>query len=121
MAKNILIVNDDLELLQFLTDTLSSKGFNVIQAVEGRKTVSIATDHLPDLIILYIDLPDIDGIEVAQLNRENPKTKATPIVAAAGLIFLKEKEKFLQTGFDDYVAKPIPPNENLSAINVLLE
>ncbi len=93
----------------------------MIQAAEGRKAVCMAMDHLPDLIILYINLPDIDGIEVVRLIHENPKTKSTPIAAATGLISFKDKEEFLQTGFDDYVAKPIPPNEILSAINVLLE
>ncbi len=80
----------------------------------------MAASQLPDLIMLDLSLPDMDGIAVASLIRRNPKTHSIPIVAATERKSFKEKEEYLQSGCDDYISKPFTPKELVSRIEKLL-
>ena len=106
MKKKILIVEDSLDLIYFLRSQVQNLGYDSILATEGKQAVDMAAAELPDLIILDILLPDMDGLAAARLIRENPKTYSIPILAATARGYLKNKRECLQSGCDDYICKP---------------
>ena len=107
--KKILIVDDEKDILEFLGYNLRKEGYEVIEAKTGDEALQLVKNNTPDLIILDVMMPGIDGIETCQRMREMPKLKDTLI------IFLTARnEDFsqiagLDAGADDYVSKPIKP------------
>ncbi len=105
MKKKILIVDDDLDMLN-LYQAILRDVFETILATNGREAVDMAGTQLPDLVLMDIMLPEMDGLEATRLIRENPKTRSIPILAVTALSSRKDKEKCLQSGCDDYLSKP---------------
>ncbi len=120
MTKKILIVEDNIDLIQVLGLTLELQGHEVIRATNGKQGLNIATSQLPDLILLDITLPDMDGFAAARQIRQNPKTRSIPILAATGRAFFEDQEACLQNGCDDYISKPFTPKQVASRIKKLL-
>lgn len=118
--KKILIVDDEPDILDFLKYNLKKEGYSVITAADGRRAISIAELEKPDLIILDIMMPELDGIETCRLLRENPAFRETPIT------FLTARDEdfsqiaALDVGGDDYITKPIKPRVLMSRIQALL-
>ncbi|MBG40223.1 MAG: DNA-binding response regulator [Flavobacteriales bacterium] len=119
MVKKILIVDDEKDILEFLGYNLRKEGYEVIEAKTGDEALHLVKNNIPDLIILDVMMPGIDGIETCQSMREMPKLKDTLI------IFLTARnEDFsqiagLDAGADDYVSKPIKPKVLLSRIKAI--
>ena len=117
--KKILIVDDEKDILEFLGYNLRKEGYEVIEAKTGDEALQLVKNNTPDLIILDVMMPGIDGIETCQRMREMPKLKDTLI------IFLTARnEDFsqiagLDAGADDYVSKPIKPKVFLSRIKAI--
>ena len=117
--KKILIVDDEKDILEFLGYNLRKEGYEVIEAKTGDEALQLVKNNTPDLIILDVMMPGIDGIETCQRMREMPKLKDTLI------IFLTARnEDFsqiagLDAGADDYVSKPIKPKVLLSRIKAI--
>ncbi len=117
--KKILIVDDEKDILEFLGYNLRKEGYEVIEAKTGNEALHLVKNNIPDLIILDVMMPGIDGIETCQSMREMPKLKDTLI------IFLTARnEDFsqiagLDAGADDYVSKPIKPKVLLSRIKAI--
>ena len=117
--KKILIVDDEKDILEFLGYNLRKEGYEVIEAKTGDEALHLVKNNIPDLIILDVMMPGIDGIETCQSMREMPKLKDTLI------IFLTARnEDFsqiagLDAGADDYVSKPIKPKVFLSRIKAI--
>ncbi len=105
MKKKILIVDDDLDLLD-LYQVVLREGFETISATNGKEAVDLAVAEAPDLILMDIMMPQMDGLQAAQLIRMHPKTWSIPIIAVTALSSRKDKEKCLQSGCDDYLSKP---------------
>ena len=105
MKKKILIVDDDLDMLN-LYQAVLREVFETIPATNGKEAVELAVAEVPDLILMDIMMPEMDGLQAAQLIRENPKTRSIPIIAVTALRSRKDKEKCLQSGCDDYIPKP---------------
>ncbi len=120
MTKMILIVEDNINLIHVLGLTLELHGYDVIRTTDGKQALNMAASHLPDLIMLDLSLPDMDGFAVAGLIRRNPKTHSIPILAATERKSFKEKEECLQSGCDAYISKPFTPKELVSRIEKLL-
>lgn len=116
----ILIVDDEPDILEFLEYNLEKEGFRVITASDGEEGILVAEKENPDLIILDIMMPKMDGIEVCKILRSKPQFKQTIIT------FLTAKEEdfsqiiALETGGDDYITKPIRPRVFISRIKALL-
>jgi len=106
MKKKILIVDDDLDMIDFLQSQVKALGYDSIMAGDGKQAVDIATAQLPDLILMDIMLPVMDGLDATRQIRENPETSSIPILAVTAMASLKDKEKCLQSGCDDYLSKP---------------
>ncbi|OGP30357.1 MAG: hypothetical protein A2038_05745, partial [Deltaproteobacteria bacterium GWA2_57_13] len=121
MNKKILLVEDNPATIDVIMKELEFLGYDCIVAEDGKKAVELSVSRSPDLIIMDISLPKMDGLEAATLIRGNPKTKAIPILAATARALPGDKEKCLQAGCDDYIAKPFTHRELGAAIKKLLK
>lgn len=107
----VLIVDDNEKNLRLARDVLRASGFRTLEAASGEDAVAVATKQLPDVILMDIRLPDIDGTEAAARLRRDPRTAAIPIVALTSSAMKGDREWFLASGFDGYLEKPISVRE----------
>ncbi len=105
MKKKILIVEDDLDM-QDLYQAVLRKDYEAIPATNGKEAVDLAVAEVPDLILMDIMMPQMNGLQATQLIRMHPKTCSIPIIAVTALSSRRDKEKCLQSGCDDYLSKP---------------
>jgi pilus assembly protein CpaE len=120
MPKQILLIDDD-EMLRKMTSALLSKhGFDVIAASDGQKALEQLKFILPDIILLDVMMPDVDGFTVCREIRKNPVTARIPIIMLTALDSVENKVKGFEAGADDYLAKPTDTNELVARINVLI-
>lgn len=121
MKRKILLVEDNPATIDVIQKELEFLGYDCVVADDGKKGVDMATSQLPDLIIMDISLPKLDGLAATSLIRQNPKTQAIPILAATARALPGDREKCLQGGCDDYIAKPFTHRELGAAIKKLLK
>jgi two-component system cell cycle response regulator DivK len=107
----VLIVDDNEKNLCLARDVLGFAGFRTLEAATGADAVASALANQPDVILMDIRLPDMDGTEAARLLKEEPRTTHIPIVALTSLAMKGDREWFLATGFDGYLEKPISVRE----------
>jgi CheY-like chemotaxis protein len=117
--KKILIVEDHPILIRLLEEQIEQFGYRVYHAKNGKEALKKTAADLPDLILLDIRLPDLDGFRVASLIRQDPKTRSIPILAVSGLP--ADKEKCVKSGCNDYLAKPFTIRELVVHVKRLLE
>jgi two-component system, cell cycle response regulator DivK len=103
----VLIVDDNEKNLRLARDVLRAAGFRTLEAASGGEAIAVATEQLPDVILMDIRLPDIDGTEAARRLKDDPRTADIPIVALTSLAMKGDREWFLASGFDGYLEKPI--------------
>ena len=121
MKRKILLVEDHPANVEMLKMGLEFLGYAVTTAGDGNEAVEMAASQLPDLIVMDILLPNMNGLEAASRIRSNPKTKAIPILAATALAMPGDMEKCLEGGCDAYLAKPFTPKQLAAAIEKLLK
>lgn len=121
MKKKILLVEDNPATIDVVQKELEFLGYDAITADNGEKAIEMAAEHMPDLIIMDISLPKIDGLEAAALIRKNPQTQSIPILAATARALPGDREKCLQGGCNDYIAKPFTHRELGVALKKLLK
>ena len=109
MSRTILIIEDNAQNLYLTTFLLEKSGFDVVPARTGREGLAVIGRILPDLIILDIQLPEMDGYAVARELRKNPALERVPIVAVTSYAMLGDKERALEAGCSGYIEKPIDP------------
>jgi CheY-like chemotaxis protein len=120
MTKRVLLVEDNKRTVDVLSQELTLLGYHVLAATSGEEAISKASDECPDLIIMDIRMPKMDGLEAVARIRNNPKTRSIPIIAATGNALPGDREKCLDSGCDDYLAKPFTHRELRAAIEKLL-
>ncbi len=120
MNKKILIVEDNIDVIYILRRQVANMGYETLLATNGKEAVEMASLHLPDLILMDIMLPEMDGLEATRLIRRNPKTQSIPIIAATARITMKDREECLQNGCDGYIAKPFTPAQLSANIEKLI-
>ena len=103
----ILIVEDNEKNMKLVRDILQHQGHATLEAVTGRDGVELATTRLPDLILMDIQLPDIDGIQALREIRNVPALDAVPVVAVSASVMPDEQHKIVSSGFDAFITKPI--------------
>lgn len=113
----ILIVEDDEYISNFISAILTSNDYGVIKAVNGREAVTMTASHVPDLILLDLGLPDLDGTEVLKSIRS---WNSIPVIVVSARGHEREKVEALDLGADDYVTKPFGPSELLARIRTAL-
>ena len=116
----ILLVEDNDMSRDMLSRRLERKGYQVVIAVDGGEGVALAQRELPDLILMDLDLPVVDGWQAAQQLNAAPATQAIPIIALTAHAMSGDREKALQAGCDDYDTKPIEFVRLLEKIQGLL-
>ncbi len=107
MEKTVLIVEDDPRNLKLIQDVLQVSGYQTLAAVDGQQALELARKRKPDLILMDIQLPVIDGLEATKILKADPGTRRIPIIALTALAMHGDKEKILQAGCDDYFSKPV--------------
>ena len=109
--RKILVVDDEKELIRLITFHMTLAGYAVLAAKNGIEALEICEQEKPDLIILDIMLPRIDGWEVCRRLKQNPHTRTIPIIMLSALSEVDDKLKGFNLGTDDYVTKPFSPRE----------
>jgi two-component system cell cycle response regulator DivK len=107
----VLIVDDNEKNMKLARDVLRLGGLRTIEASTGAESILLAAEHLPDVILMDIRLPDMDGTTAAARIREEPRTADIPIVALTSLAMKGDREALLAAGFDGYLEKPISVRE----------
>jgi len=110
MSATVLYIEDNEQNLYLVTFLLRAKGFDVLQAREGKEGVVLAAARRPDLILLDIQLPGMDGYAVAKRLRDNPDLARTPIVALTSFAMAGDRERAFEAGCSGYIEKPINPD-----------
>jgi two-component system cell cycle response regulator DivK len=116
MKKRILVVEDQHDNRQILRDLLIPAGYELVEAWDGEAAVMKAKSERPDLILMDIQLPGIDGYEATRRIKSDPALKATPIIAITSYALSGDEEKTRAAGCDGYVAKPYSPRALLKKI-----
>lgn len=117
----ILIIDDDKAINELIKINLELSGYKVFQALDGIVGFALAKQELPNVIILDVMMPEVDGFTVAQRIRQNPSTKNIPIIMLTALSQLNDKVKGFDIGVDDYLVKPFEIDELKVRIRALLK
>lgn len=117
---NILVVDDEPDIRELIEYNLRKEGYHVTTAVNGRQAIAMAKREIPDLIILDIMMPEMDGIEACRLMRAMPEFKNTFMVFLTARSEEYSEIAGFNVGADDYIAKPIKPRVLVSRINAIL-
>ena len=116
----ILIVEDNEKNMKLVRDVLQAKGYATVEAVTGEDGVRLAAERMPDMILMDIQLPGINGIEALRQLRTNPATAAIPAVAVTASVMQQDRKQITEAGFDAYVGKPINLKEFLETVRAVL-
>lgn len=117
----ILVVDDDSAINELIKVNLELTGYSVIQSFDGVTAFAAAKQELPDLIVLDVMMPEVDGYTVAQRIRQNETTKNIPIIMLTALSQLNDKVKGFDIGVDDYLVKPFEMEELIVRVRALLK
>ena len=120
MTKRILIIEDQEDNRAIMRDLLSTAGYALIEAVDGEEGVRLARTERPDLILMDIQLPVLDGYEATRQIRAISDLKSVPIIAVTSYALSGDEAKTREAGCDSYVAKPFSPRELLAKVRALL-
>ena len=116
MSKRILVVEDQEDNRRILRDLLTNAGYDIIEAENGEEALAVAARERPDLILMDIQLPLLDGYEVTRRIKGDPALRAIPIIAITSYALSGDESKARAAGCDAYVAKPYSPRALLAKI-----
>jgi two-component system, cell cycle response regulator DivK len=119
--KTILIVEDNDKNMKLARDILQAKGYATLEAVNGMEGVRLAMAHKPDLVLMDIQLPDINGIEAFGRIRAHADTASVPIVAFTASVMSNDRNRITDAGFDGFIGKPINLKEFLVTVARVIE
>jgi len=117
----ILIIEDNAKNLKLVRDVLRVKGYDTIEATNAEDGVRLAAERGPDLVLMDIQLPGMNGIEARGVLRANPATSAIPVIAVTASVMQQDRNQITDAGFDGYVGKPINLKEFLDSVRATLE
>ena len=120
MTKRILVVEDQEDNRRIIRDLLTSAGYQLIEAADGEEGVRSAEAERPDLILMDIQLPVLDGYEATRRIKQNPELRQIPIVVVTSYALSGDEAKAIAAGSDAYVAKPFSPRQLLATIRKFL-
>ncbi len=116
MSKRVLVVEDHEDNMRIMSDMLSSAGYEVIKAVTGVEGVAMAESHNPDLILMDIMLPGLDGYEATRRIKDNAALRHIPVIAVTSYAMDGEESKAEEAGCDAYFSKPVSPRTLLAKV-----
>ena len=103
----VLVVEDNPLNLKLVRDVLGHAGYRVLEATDGERGIALAREQRPDLVLMDIQLPGIDGVQALGRLRADPDTAGIPVVALTAFAMKDDRERLLAAGFDGYVEKPV--------------
>jgi two-component system cell cycle response regulator DivK len=121
MSKRILAIDDQEDNRRILRDLLAAVDYEVIEAMDGEAAVAQAEKHVPDLILMDIQLPGIDGYEATRRIKANPTLAHIPVIAVTSYALTGDEEKAIESGCDSYIAKPYSPRALLAKVREFLK
>jgi two-component system cell cycle response regulator DivK len=121
MSKTILYIEDNPQNMRLVKKMLRVGGYDMLEASDGISGVNKAQSERPDLILMDINLPDIDGIEATRRLKADPEMAHVPIIALTANAMHGDRERFLNAGCDGYLAKPVTKNELLNMVAHFVE
>jgi two-component system cell cycle response regulator DivK len=120
MSKRILVVEDQEDNRQILRDLLGNAGYELTEAENGEEAIAAVAKRRPDLILMDIQLPVMDGYEATRRIRTNPDLKSVPIIAVTSYALTGDEDKALAAGCNGYVSKPYSPRDLLAKVRSYL-
>ena len=120
-SKNILVVEDDLDIRELISFNLANEGYQVFEANDGEVGIDKARNNNPDLILLDLMLPGIQGLDVCRIIKSDQETKEIPIIMVTALGQEEDIVKGLETGADDYITKPFSIKVLIARVNAVLK
>jgi two-component system cell cycle response regulator DivK len=115
-GEQILVVEDNEKNMKLFRDVLRATGYRTVEATTGEQAVELAADHAPDLVLMDIQLPDIDGVDALGRLRADERTASIPVLALTAQAMHGDRERFLAAGFDGYLSKPVNVVELVGAV-----
>jgi two-component system cell cycle response regulator DivK len=115
-GERILVVEDNEKNMKLFRDVLDASGFATLEATSGGEAVERATQEMPDLVLMDIQMPDIDGVEALERLRADDRTASIPILALTAQAMQGDRERFLAAGFDGYISKPVNVRELIGTV-----
>ncbi len=103
----VLVVEDNEKNMKLFRDVLQASGYRLLEATTGERAMELAAEHQPNLVLMDIQLPDIDGVDALGRLRANARTASIPVVALTAQAMHGDRERFLDAGFDAYISKPV--------------
>jgi CheY-like chemotaxis protein len=121
MGRVILIVEDDPKNLKLIRDLLQIRGYTALEATDGKQGVDMARAKMPDLILMDIQMPVMDGFEAISILKADPVTKSIPIIALTAFAMQGDREKCIEAGCNDYITKPLDTRAFVTKVKEYLE
>ena len=121
MGEVVLVVDDDPSVRDLLEKILCAEGFHVVTAADGQRAMQLFSKVSPDLVLLDVEMPLLDGFEVCRRIKQNPDTRLTPVVLVTGLSETSDRIHGLNAGADDFLSKPFDRNELMARARSLLK
>jgi two-component system, cell cycle response regulator DivK len=115
-SPQILVVEDNERNMKLFCDLLQASGYSTLEATTGEHAVELALAHRPDLVLMDIQLPDIDGVEALGRLRADDRFASAPVLALTAQAMEGDRERFLAAGFDGYMSKPVDITEFVTTV-----
>ena len=119
--RTVLIVEDNDKNMKLARDVLQNKGYKTLEAVTGEEGVKLAKENIPDLVLMDIQLPGINGIDALKQLRADPKTARIPVIALTASVTPTDRSQITAAGFDAFVGKPINLKEFVETVRRLVD
>lgn len=115
-APTVLLVEDNEDNLRIYSTILTYSGYRVVEATDGEAGLTAARDRQPDLILMDVSIPKIDGWEVTRMLKSDPATSTIPVIALTAHALATDRERAQEIGFDGYISKPAEPRQVLAEV-----
>ena len=119
-VRTVLVADDDEDILQLVSFRLERAGYNVITAADGQQAIAAAREHQPDLAVLDVMMPGMNGYEVTRALRADQATAQIPVILLTARVQEADVSRGFEAGADDYLRKPFSPQELRSRVQVIL-
>ena len=112
----VLVVEDNEKNMKLFRDVLRASGYDLLEATTGERALELAAEHQPNLVLMDIQLPDLDGAEALRRLRSDERTAGIPVLALTAQAMQGDRERFLAAGFDGYLSKPVDVDELIETV-----
>jgi two-component system cell cycle response regulator DivK len=115
-GERVLVVEDNDKNMKLFRDVLQATGYSMLEATTGEEAIELSLSQAPALVLMDVQLPGIDGVEALERLRQNERTASIPVLALTAQAMSGDRERFLEAGFDGYLAKPVDVGELIEAV-----